>query len=205
MFTGIMQGRCEVTSIRRGADLLTYEVDLGAERILGLKPGASVSIEGVCQTVVTINGDRATFDAVRETLDLTTLGSLELGSRVAVERSARVGDEVGGHDVAGHVVGQGEVVEARHEGDLHILRIGISPGWMRYVLEKGFIAVNGSSLTASDVRRDEGSFAVHLIPETLRLTCLGEKRAGDRVNVELDTRTVAIVDTVERVMAEREA
>jgi len=205
MFTGIMQGRCEVTSIRRGADLLTYEVDLGAERILGLKPGASVSIEGVCQTVVTINGDRATFDAVRETLDLTTLGSLELGSRVAVERSARVGDEVGGHDVAGHVVGQGEVVEARHEGDLHILRIGISPGWMRYVLEKGFIAVNGSSLTSSDVRRDEGSFAVHLIPETLRLTCLGEKRAGDRVNVELDTRTVAIVDTVERVMAEREA
>ena len=205
MYTGIMQGICEVTSIRRGTDLLTYEVDLGADRVLGLEPGASVSIEGVCQTVVAISGNRATFDAIRETLDLTTLGSLEVGARVAVERSARVGDEVGGHDVAGHVVGQGEVVDARHEGDLHMLRITISPEWMKYVLKKGFIAVNGSSLTVSDVRRGEGSFAVHLIPETLRLTCLGDKHIGDRVNVELDTRTVAIVDTVERVMAEREA
>jgi len=204
MFTGIMQGICEVTSISRRADLLTYEVDLGSELVPGLKPGASVSIEGVCQTVVKIDGPRATFDAVRETLDLTTLGSLEAGSRVAVERSARVGDEVGGHDVAGHVVGQGEVVEALHDGDVHMLRIAIAPAWTKYVLEKGFIAVNGSSLTASDVRRDEGSFAVHLIPETLRLTCLGERRLGDRVNIELDTRTVAIVDTVERVLAERE-
>ncbi len=205
MFTGIMQGICEVTSIRRESDLLTFEVDLGAERVSGLQPGASVSIEGVCQTVVAISGYRVTFDAIRETLDLTTLGSLEVGGHVAVERSARVGDEVGGHDVAGHVVGQGEVVEARHEGDIRMLRVAISGEWMKYVLEKGFIAVNGSSLTACDVRREEGSFAVHLIPETLRLTCLGDKRLGDRVNIELDTRTVAIVDTVERVMAEREA
>jgi riboflavin synthase len=144
------------------------------------------------------------FDAIRETLDRTTLGALQAGDQVAVERSARVGDEVGGHDVSGHVIGQGEVVLARKEGHVCVLGIGVPPSWMKYVLNKGFIAVDGSSLTVCDATAD-GSFAVHLIPETLRLTRLGQKRLGDRLNIELDPRTVAIVDTVERVMEERES
>ena len=145
-----------------------------------------------------------TFDAIQETLDRTTLDALKVGQRVGVERSARVGDEVGGHDVAGHVMGQGEVVEARSQGNVHVLRIRVPAEWMKYVADKGFIAVDGSSLTVCDVEAT-GGFSVHLIPETLRLTGLGEKRAGDRVNIELDPRTVAIVDTVERVMEQRGA
>lgn len=202
MFTGIVQGIYEVTSVRREADLLTYEIALDSNRIAGLEPGASVSVEGVCQTVVSIDGERVTFDAIRETLERTTLGALEAGARVAVERSARVGDEVGGHDVSGHVIGRGEVVEARREGHVCVLRIAVPAGWMKYVLDKGFIAVDGSSLTVCETQPD-GSFAVHLIPETLRLTRLGERQPGDEVNIELDPRTVAIVDTVERVMDER--
>jgi riboflavin synthase len=203
MFTGIVQGTYGVTSVHRELDLLTYAVDLDAERVDGLEVGASISIDGVCQTVVSIEGHRVSFDAIRETLDRTTLGALQAGDQVAVERSARVGDEVGGHDVSGHVIGQGEVVLARKEGHVCVLGIGVPPSWMKYVLNKGFIAVDGSSLTVCDATAD-GSFAVHLIPETLRLTRLGQKRLGDRLNVELDPRTVAIVDTVERVMEERE-
>ena len=204
MFTGIVQGTYGVTSVHRELDLLTYAVALDAERVDGLEVGASVSIDGVCQTVVSIEGHRVSFDAIRETLDRTTLGALQAGDQVAVERSARVGDEVGGHDVSGHVIGQGEVVLARKEGHVCVLGIGVPPSWMKYVLNKGFIAVDGSSLTVCDATAD-GSFAVHLIPETLRLTRLGQKRLGDRLNVELDPRTVAIVDTVERVMEERES
>ena len=202
MFTGITQGVYEVTSVRREPDLMTYEIALDEDRRQGLVPGASVSIDGVCQTVVSVEGGRVTFDAIRETLDHTTLGSLEEGGRVAVERSARVGDEVGGHDVFGHVIGRGEIVEARAKGHEYVLRIGIPKAWMKYVLDKGFIAVDGSSLTVCETQA-EGSFAVHLIPETLRLTRLGERQVGDPVNIELDPRTVAIVDTVERVMDER--
>ncbi|MDG2334171.1 MAG: riboflavin synthase subunit alpha [Myxococcota bacterium] len=202
MYTGIMQGTYEVIGVRRQANLLSYEVLLDPERVAGLEIGASVSIDGVCQTVVSVEDNRVAFDAIRETLDRTTLGTLELGDQVAVERSARVGDEIGGHDVAGHVIGMGEVLEVQDQENVFVLRIGISENWMKYVLDKGFIAVNGSSLTVCDADRD-GSFAVHLIPETLRLTRLGAKRPGDRVNVELDSRTVAIVNTVERVMDER--
>ena len=204
MFTGIVQGTYGVTSVHRELDLLTYAVTLDAERVDGLEVGASVSIDGVCQTVVSIEGHRVSFDAIRETLDRTALGGLQPGDQVAVERSARVGDEVGGHDVSGHVIGQGEVVLARKEGHVCVLGIGVPPSWMKYVLNKGFIAVDGSSLTVCDATAD-GSFVVHLIPETLRLTRLGQKRLGDRLNVELDPRTVAIVDTVERVMEERES
>ena len=204
MFTGIVQGTYGVTSVHRELDLLTYAVTLDAERVDGLEVGASVSIDGVCQTVVSIEGHRVSFDAIRETLDRTTLGALQAGDQVAVERSARVGDEVGGHDVSGHVIGQGEVVLARKEGHVCVLGIGVPSSWMKYVLNKGFIAVDGSSLTVCDATAD-GSFAVHLIPETLRLTRLGQKRLGDRLNIELDPRTVAIVDTVERVMEERES
>ena len=145
------------------------------------------------------------IDAIQETLDLSTLDTLEVGRRVAVERSARVGDEVGGHDVAGHVNGTGLVSEVKDVGNVFDLRITVPGVWMSAIFEKGFIAVDGSSLTVGEVAETngEGNFSLHLIPETLRLTNLGRKQVGDRVNIELDARTVAIVETVERVLAER--
>ncbi|HJO28732.1 MAG TPA: riboflavin synthase subunit alpha, partial [Candidatus Poseidoniia archaeon] len=196
------QGVFEVAAVRRAPDLLSYDLSLDENLLAGLALGASVSIDGVCQTVAAIEGGRISFDAIRETLDRTTLGELEAGSRVSVERSLRVGDEIGGHDVSGHVLGTGVIEEAHHRGHVSDLRISIPSSWMKYILEKGFIAVNGSSLTVAEVD-SSGLFSVHLIPETVRLTALADKEAGSRVNIELDTRTVAIVDTVERVMAER--
>ncbi len=203
MYTGITRGTFPVVQTDRKPDLLTYQVELPEELLEGLECGASVSIDGVCQTVVAIENRRVRFDAISETLELTTLGDLQEGQPVAVERSSRVGDEVGGHDVAGHVRGTGTIISRKVEGNVWDLQIAVPEGWMRYITTKGFIAIDGSSLTVGE-RHLEGSFWIHLIPETVRLTNLGEKKEGDRVNIELDARTVAIVDTVERVLAERE-
>jgi riboflavin synthase len=203
MYTGITRGTFPVVQTDRKPDLLTYQVELPEELLEGLECGASVSIDGVCQTVVSIENRRVRFEAISETLGLTTLGDLEEGQPVAVERSSRVGDEVGGHDVAGHVSGTGTIVSRKVEGNVWDLQIEVPEAWMRYITTKGFIAIDGSSLTVGE-RHPEGSFWIHLIPETVRLTNLGDKKEGDRVNIELDARTVAIVDTVERVLAERE-
>lgn len=202
MFTGITRGTFPVTRVERAPGRLSYAVALPPELRRGLEPGASVAIDGVCQTVVAIGDDGVAFDAIEETLRCTTLDALAAGARVAVERSVRVGDEIGGHDVSGHVIGTGTVLEARTGGGVHDLRIGVPRAWLKHILPKGFIAVDGSSLTVGAVD-PSGWFEVHLIPETLRLTNLGHKSAGSRVNIELDARTVAIVETVERVLAQR--
>ena len=202
MYTGITRGTFPVVRVERAPRLLTYAVDLGDALSEGLEPGASVSIDGVCQTVVTCDGPLVTFHAIEETLRLTTLDELQPGAVVSVERSARLGDELGGHDVFGHVSGTGRIAARdEHDGQLD-LTIECPADWMRFILPKGFIAVDGSSLTVGAVTPD-GRFELHLIPETLRLTNLGRKQVGDRVNLELDSRTVAIVETVERVLAAR--
>jgi len=202
MYTGITSGTFEVVRVERRPDLLTYVVAFDDRLVEGLAPGASISVDGVCQTVVAISGNEVTFEAIKETLDRTTLGRLEAGVFVAVERSRRVGDEIGGHEVAGHVIGTGEVARVLREGEICDLCIRVPREWMKYIFKKGFIAVDGSSLTVGDLD-PAGSFELHLIPETLRLTNLGKKAPGDCVNIELDARTIVIVDTVERVLASR--
>jgi riboflavin synthase len=202
MFTGITRGTFAVTQLERAPDLLRYAVALEPELLVGLVTGASVSIDGVCQTVVRIDGREVWFDAIAETLDKTTLASLQLGQRVSVERSYKVGDELGGHIVSGHVIGTGVVREVRRKGHDVSMSIEVPAAWMKYIQPKGFIALDGSSLTVGETVRI-GRFDVHLIPETLRLTNFGTKQVGDRINVELDPRTVAIVDAVERVLEER--
>jgi riboflavin synthase len=202
VFTGITRGAFPVVATERTPDLLRYEVALNETLAHGLLLGASVSIDGVCQTVVQTRGTVAVFEAIRETLDRTTLGELRPGARVNVERSVRAGDEIGGHDVAGHVWGTGEILERRRQGDVFDLKVGVPAAWMRLIFEKGFVALHGSSLTVG-ANDPAGWFMVHLIPETLRLTTLGDKAVGDRLNVEPDARTVAIVETVERVLARR--
>lgn len=198
-----------MVEVERAPDLLRYRVDLRSYG-RGLEIGASVSIDGCCQTVVELedDGERclATFDAIVETLDKTTLGRLEPRHRVSVERSARVGDEIGGHDVSGHVIGTGRLVSATRDGREVSLTVEVDPAWMKYIQHKGYVALDGSSLTVGDVDPEAGRFDVHLIPETLRLTNFGAKtercEAGSSplINVELDPKTVAIVDTVERVL-----
>lgn len=121
---------------------------------------------------------------------------------MSVERSCRVGDELGGHDVFGHVIGTGVISARTSVGEQLDLTIKVPAEWMRFILHKGFIAVDGSSLTVGAVR-PVGEFELHLIPETVRVTNFAKKQVGERVNIELDSRTVAIVETVERVLAER--
>lgn len=205
MYTGIIQGTFPVIELERKPDLTTYTVELKGGMARGLAIGASVSIEGVCQTVTQIAGSAIRFEAIRETLDLTTLDALEVGQLVAVERSAKVGDEVGGHDVAGHVSGTAVVTQVDARGDVFDMVIEVPLEWTHVIFEKGFIAVDGSSLTVGEVVKSKttATFALHLIPETLRLTNLGKKKVGDRVNIEFDSRTVAIVKTVERVLEAR--
>lgn len=202
MYTGITRGVFPIVAFaeRTGAARLTVELDDTLSS--GVELGASISIDGVCLTAVAIEGRRVSFDAIDETRRLTTLGDLSVGRSVSVERSARYGDELGGHDVFGHVVGTGRVIERKELGAQLDLTLEVPRDWMKYILHKGFVALDGSSLTVDDPRA-EGSFKVHLIPETLRLTNFASKQVGDRINVELDPRTVAIVDTVERVLAER--
>lgn len=201
MFTGITRGTFAVTRVERKPDLLRFAVALPPQLLAGLERGASVAVDGVCQTATDIAGGEVWFDAIAETLERTTLGELAVGRRVAIERSYKIGDELGGHEVAGHVTGTGRIERVAKRGDIHDLHIAVPQAWMKYILPKGFIAVDGSSLTVG--KTAAAGFDVHLIPETLRLTNLGSKRESDAVNVELDTRTVAIVDTVERVLAAR--
>jgi riboflavin synthase len=202
MYTGITRGTFRVVEVVPGPSRIDLVVELSDELSRGLTPGASVSIDGVCLTAVSIAGPRVSFQAVEETLRLTTLGELRAGAKVSVERSLRAGDEIGGHELAGHVSGTGTIAESIARGDGLDLRVTVPAEWMKFVLPKGFIAVDGSSLTVGETD-PSGWFWLHLIPETLRLTNFGHKRVGDRVNIELDARTVAIVSTVERVLAER--
>ena len=202
MFSGITRGTRPVVEKRTIESRVDLLVDLGEELSQRLEIGASVSIDGACLTVAAIDATRALFQIIPETLARTTLGALGVGDTVNVERSYRVGDELGGHEVSGHITGTGTIAGVQNAAGRHDLSIRVPPEWMKYILPKGFIAVDGSSLTigATD---PSGRFDLHLIPETLRLTNLGNKRPGDRVNIELDARTVAIVDTVERVLAGR--
>jgi riboflavin synthase len=204
MYSGITRGVFPVNSVERREGVLKLSVELPAQLLRDVELGASIAIDGVCLTVVDFTASQVSFEAIQETLDLTTLGTLVPGRLVSVERSCRIGDELGGHDVFGHIRGRGEVVRTATIGGQLDLTIQVPPSWMKYILEKGFIALDGSSLTVGKVDV-AGRFDVHLIPETQRLTNFARKSVGDFVNVELDPRTVAIVDTVERVIAERYA
>jgi len=196
MFTGIVQGTATVSAVRDDGATRRLRVALPAGLSIGVARGASVAVAGVCLTVVGQDGDELAFDVVRETLDRTTLSAARVGTRVNVERAVRVGDEVGGHHVAGHVWGTAHIVSRTPEGDVTVRP---DPGALRYVFEKGFVALDGVSLTVGRVDRAQGTFEVHLIPETTRVTTLGERQAGDRVNVELDPITVAVVDTMGQI------
>jgi riboflavin synthase len=198
MFTGIVSGMAEVVDAEPVAGRLDVWVDLGALTD-GLQLGASVAIDGVCLTAVQLDGSKARFQIIEESLQRTTLGRLRAGTRVNVERSYRIGDELGGHEVSGHVVGKGVIRRLELRAGETAMQIEVPAAWMRYILPKGFIAVDGASLTVGETK-NKGRFWLHLIPETLARTTLGSRQQGDEVNIEVDARTVAIVDTVERVL-----
>lgn len=191
MFTGIVAKLVPVVAVEKRPNLLKYAIEL--DDINNLALGASIAVDGACQTVVAIQGSYVWFDAIQETLKKTTLSDLEIGQRVNVERAARFGDEIGGHLVSGHVYGTGTIFKIEDNR----FTIQCSPHWMKYFFEKGYVAIDGVSLTLVDVH-PEGYFTVHLIPETLARTTLGIKGVGSRVNIEIDSQTQTIVETLER-------
>lgn len=199
MYTGIVAGVAPVSSIEQGDGVLKITIDLGGFDE-GIVIGASVSLDGVCMTVVGINGSRISFDAIEETLRRTTLGNLSEGDLVNVERSLKVGDELGGHILSGHVMDKARIIEKLERGEGFDLRIESPSGAIPYILEKGFIAVDGMSLTVGEVT--DSSFSLHIIPETIRSTTIGGKGEGDMVNIEIDSRTQAVVDTIRRMEVE---
>lgn len=203
MYTGIVHGAYPLTGLERKPGLHQLTLDLPEPLLAGLTIGASVGLDGVCMTVTGIDGAAVSFDAMQETLRLTTLGQRQRGDRVNVERSAKQGAEIGGHLISGHVDGTAALV-AREESENNLtLRFALPAALAKYVFKKGFIAINGCSLTVADLDRQQGTWSVCLIPETRRVTNLDALEVGDRVNIEVDRQTQVIVDTVERVLAER--
>ena len=195
MFTGIVAGTARVLAIEEEGGVRKINIDLGGFSE-GLEIGASVAIDGVCMTVAHINENEAMFEAIDETLERTTLGQIEEGRYVNIERSLKFGDELGGHMISGHIMAKARITErVEREGNLHILIENLE--LVRpFVMEKGFIAIDGMSLTVGEVTNED--FSLHIIPETLRVTTIGNKVVGSMVNIEIDARTQAIVETMMR-------
>jgi riboflavin synthase len=183
MFTGLVQCMAEVAEVvdeRPGKRLVLCAPELAARA----KIGDSIAINGCCLTVVDVTGDRLAFQAGEETLSRTNLGELAAGDRVNVEEPLKVGDAIGGHLVTGHVDTVGTVAERRDQGDWTTMWFFAPFHVLRQMASKGSIAVDGVSLTLVDVLEDR--FSVALIPHTLDVTTLGERRVGDLVNLETD-------------------
>ncbi|MGO2579789.1 MULTISPECIES: riboflavin synthase subunit alpha [unclassified Halomonas] len=203
MFTGIVQGVAKVVAVRELDEFRVHIVEMPLSMRAGLEIGASVAHNGVCLTVTSIEGDNVSFDLMRETLRLTNLGAITPGQCVNIERAARFGDEIGGHSMSGHIISMADVVAIEEAPNNRRLWFALPERLGRFVFEKGYIGVDGISLTIGDVRQTEAGaeFSVNLIPETLARTTLQDRAPGDQVNIEIDPQTQVIVETVERILA----
>lgn len=202
MFTGIVQGMGKLVAIKQPApDFRTHTVALPDEMSGALQQGASVAHNGCCLTITHIRGNEVDFDLMAETLSLTNLGDLAVGDWVNLERAARFGDEIGGHVMSGHIITQTEITRIDDSEHNRTVWFALPDAIKPYILSKGFVGLDGCSLTIGTVTDTE--FNVHLIPETLQRTLFGSRKVGDKINVEIDAQTQAIVDTVERVLVQR--
>ena len=206
MYTGITTGLFQVTHVDKHPGLTNYTVRLNVELLTNLRIGASIAIDGVCQTVVAIDAEaqQVSLQAIQATLERTTLMQLYHGRLVSVERSLCYGAEIGGHELAGHIMGTATIIQLIHAENNLAMTLSCPHAWMKFILPQGYIAVDGSSLTINRIDLLTDSFTVHLIPETLRRTNFGNKVLGDLVNVELDQKTLAIITTVESILAQKQ-
>ena len=201
MYTGIVQGLEKIQDIRHGDGFITIVVSDTQGFFNDVFIGASVAINGVCLTVTKIDTEQKHihFDISNVTLDLTTLKKLNVGDEVNVERSAKVGSENGGHNLYGHIEGTAIVKTLEHRGETFQIDIEIPNGNIKYFFLKGFIGLNGCSLTVNRVDRDKHEISIDLIPETLRLTTWKNVKVGDEINYEIDQTTRTLVDTLENI------
>ena len=193
MFTGIVEERGQIVGVERLADAVRLEIG-GSAVLSDVRLGDSIAVNGVCLTVADLAEGTFTADVMAETLRRSSLSGVVTGAPVNLERAARLDSRIGGHLVQGHVDGTGTVLAREDAEHWTVMRFSLPDGLARYVVEKGSITVDGVSLTVVSV--DDDSFTVSLIPTTLAETTLGERRVGDRVNLEVD----AIAKYVERLM-----
>ena len=201
MYTGIVQGLEKILDIRQGDGFITLVVSNDHNFFHDVFIGASVALNGTCLTAthIDLTANQVHFDVSDLTLSLTTLGSLKTGDTVNIERSAKVGAENGGHNLYGHIEGTAQVKHVSRKGETLHIDLLIPDGKIKYFFLKGFIGLNGCSLTVNRVDRDSSEISIDLIPETLRLTTWKDVKTGDAVNYEIDQMTRTLVDTLEHI------
>lgn len=198
MYTGIVQTVAPVEKIVRKDGYTTFHIHLPERLMTDLQVGASISVEGVCLSVTSMAGTVVTFDAMDATLERTNLGTLKAGDQVNIERSAKPTDENGGHNIAGHIATTAELVAAKMDMPGAFIQFKVPEDWAKYVFKRGYLAVNGASLTVAEAEQDV--FTINLIPETLRQTTFPRYKTGDFLNIEVDHQTMVMVDVVERTL-----
>ena len=190
MFTGIVQEIGEIKECNKTSSGKTIQVFTTNSFTQNLKKGASVSVNGVCLTAVSTSNGNMIFDVIKETLRITNLDDIQVGSTVNLERSLKYGDEVGGHILSGHVSCKAQSKLTQNDGEIE-LRIECPKEWLDFVFLKGYVAINGASLTVA--KKEKGSFSVFLIPETLSATNLSESFENSFLNIEVDQSTYSSV------------
>ena len=203
MYTGIVQGLEKVVNIQQGDNFTTLFISNDNDFFNDIFIGASVAIEGVCLTATSYDNvlNMVSFDVAQVSNTLTTLQFLKIGDTVNVERSIKAGMENGGHSLFGHIEGMATVKNAERTGATLHLDITIPDDNIKYFFKKGFIGLQGCSLTVNRVNRENSEISVDLIPETLRLTTFKDVQAGDKINFEIDQMTRTMVDTLESIHA----
>ena len=196
MFTGIIQGRGKVISLRSVRGGLAFDFEAAFE-IDNPEEGESIAVSGACLTAYNISANKFSADVSPESLSRTTLGDLGIGTTVNLERALMLTDRLGGHIVSGHVDCVGTLVALKQEGDFTILDFSVPPENDRYIIEKGSITVDGISLTVNSCSK--GHFSVSIIPHTMQMTTLAGLKSGGKVNIEVDI----IGKYVEKLLAEK--
>ena len=198
MFSGIVQEAGKVIGFVKEKDIFNLSIECSSEFISDLKKGASISVDGVCLTVKDENPEILRFDLVEETIKRTNFQNIKTGDNVNLERSLKMGDEIGGHPVSGHIHGISKVISIDKRDQSWDVKFSVEPFMHDYMLHKGYVAINGCSLTVGEVSNE--SFMIHLIPETLSITNLFQLEQDSVVNIELDQNTIIIADTVKKYL-----
>ena len=198
MFSGIVQEAGKVIGFVKEKDIYNLSIECSSEFISDLKKGASISVDGVCLTVKDENPEILRFDLVEETIKRTNFQNIKTGDNVNLERSLKMGDEIGGHPVSGHIHGISKVISIDRRDQSWDVKFSVESFMHDYMLHKGYVAINGCSLTVGEVSNE--SFMIHLIPETLSITNLFQLQQDSIVNVELDQNTIVIADIVKKYL-----
>ncbi|AFA41265.1 riboflavin synthase, alpha subunit [Wigglesworthia glossinidia endosymbiont of Glossina morsitans morsitans (Yale colony)] len=202
MFTGIIQGIGTVTFLKKSNNLFTYSVLFPKNLLSNLSIGDSISNNGCCLTITKIENEHITFDLIQETIKITNFSNIKVGDRINLEKSTTLCQPIGGHVMSGHVTCCGKISKVNVDSNSKTICVEVlNKKLMKYFFYKGYIGIEGISLTISKMFNN--GFYVHLIPETISKTTLNTKIVGDLLNIEIDLNIQAIVDTTEKIISKK--